>query len=57
MDVRSCWKLLALVAKGKCLLGPNFKEKDKRLFDDGVKAMPKVLVAYMDEAAWPTEPT
>ena len=29
----------------------------KRLLDGGIGAMPKVLEAYMGEAAWPTEPT
>ena len=45
------------MAEGKCLLGPNLWERDKRLFDDGVKVLPKVLEAYMGETVWPPEPT
>ena len=43
--------LLAPAAKGKCLLGSNPWERDKRLVDDGVGPLPIVLEAYMGEAA------
>ena len=47
----------SILAKGKCLLGPNSWERDKRFLDGGIRALPKVLEAYIGEAAWPTKPT
>jgi hypothetical protein len=52
-------KLLGLLdpaAKGKCLLGPNSWERDKRCLDGGGGAPPKVLEAYMGEVVWPHPP-
>jgi hypothetical protein len=43
-------------AKGKCLLGPNSWERDKRCLDGGGGAPPKVLEAYMGEVVWPHPP-
>ena len=37
-------------------LAPTLKRETKG-FHDGAEALPKVLEAYMDEAAWPTKPT
>jgi hypothetical protein len=42
--------------KGKCLLGPNFWYKDKRVVEGGGGAPPKVLEAYMGEAALQNNP-
>jgi len=44
------------MAKGKCLLGPNSWERDKRFLDGGGGAPQKVLEAYMGEVVWPHPP-
>ena len=45
------------MAKKKCQLGPTSKERDKRFLDGGLGTLPKVVEAYLGEAAWPVEPT
>ena len=45
------------MAKGKCLLRPKSLERDKKLLDNGVGALSKVLEAYMSEAVYATDPT
>ena len=50
MEVWSCWRLLVPH-------GPNSYERDKRFLDGGLRALPKVLEAYMDETTSPTDPT
>ena len=38
-------------------LASTLRRETKRFLDGGVGALPKVLEAYMGEAAWPAEPT
>jgi len=48
---------LSPMAKGKYLLNSNSYEKNKKFLDFGIKDLYKVLDAYIQETAWPTEPT
>ena len=45
------------MAEGKYVLGPNSQDMNKWLLDGGIRAMPKVLEAYMGEATLPNDPT
>ena len=42
---------------GKMSNRPQSLERDKRIFDIGIGALPKILEAYMGEAALSTDPT
>jgi hypothetical protein len=45
------------IAKGICLINPNYWETNKMLSDSGVEALKKVVEVYMGEADWPAKPT
>ena len=41
------WGFLALMAKENVYLGPTLSKEKKLFVDDGVRALPKVLEAYI----------